>query len=489
MSRMSDTIFTAAESPHEQGVLWCGSDDGLIHLSRNGGKTWAKVTPPDLPDWAQINSIEVHPTAKGGLYVAATRYKLDDFRPYLYRTTDYGKSWKKIVAGIPAQHFTRVIRADPGRRGLLYAGTEQAMYLSFDDGEHWQSLQLNLPIVPITDLAIKNHDLIVATQGRSFWVLDDLTVLHQLRPELAKKPLATLQPRPAYRMAGGSTDTAPRTAGQNPPTGAVLVFHLRDAPSKETPLSLDILDSEGKFVRRFSTHPPAKGTEKPEELKAAAGMNRVVWDLRYRRPEDFPGMVLWGGLTAPRAVPGTYQARFRSGGTEQIVALQVLPDPRTTASVKAMQEQFDFVTEVGAKLTEIHRAIKQVRDVRDQLQALVKRLDPKKQADAVKSARQITDNMTAAEETLYQTKARAPQDVLNYPIRLNNKLSSLAGNMAVGDNRPTDQAVRLQQELFAKVDAELSKLRQVFTEDLPRFNEELRRLNVPAVSVTGQESP
>jgi photosystem II stability/assembly factor-like uncharacterized protein len=482
------TIFAAAESPIAKGVLWCGSDDGLLHVSKDGGGSWAKVTPPDLPEWGQINSVEPHPSEKGGLYVAATRYKSDDFRPYLYRTTDFGKSWKKIVAGIPAQHFTRVIRADPGRAGLLYAGTEQGMYVSFDDGDNWQPFQMNLPIVPITDLAVKNNDLVVATQGRSFWVLDDVTVLHQLRPEQAKKPLHAYTPRPAYRVGGGSIDTPPRTAGQNPPNGAILIFHLKDAPKKDSPLHLEILDGRGKVVRRFSTHPPAKGAEKPEEMKAAAGMNRFVWDLRYQRPEDFPGMVLWGGLTAPRAVPGNFRARFHVGDAEQVVDVRVLADPRTSASVADMQEQFDFVAAVGAKLTEVHRAIKKVRDVRDQIQALLKRLDEKKQSEAVKSARQIIDTMTAAEEALHQTKAKSGQDVLNYPVRLNNKLSSLASGAAVGDDRPTDQAVKLKQELFPAVDAELTKIRQVFTEGLPRFNETLRRLEVPAVVAPGEEN-
>jgi photosystem II stability/assembly factor-like uncharacterized protein len=500
------TIFAAAESPLEKGVLWCGSDDGLVHVSKDAGKNWTKVTPPDLPAWAQINSIEPHPLEKGGLYVAATCYKLDDFRPYLYRTTDYGKSWTKIVTGIAAQHFTRVIRADPRARGLLYAGTEQGMYVSFDDGGHWQPLQLNLPIVPITDLAIKNDDLIVATQGRSFWVLDDLTVLHQLRTKHALDVLHVYKPRPAYRMSGGGTDTPPKTAGQNPPTGAVVYFHLHKAPTKETPLSVEVLDRDRKVIRRFSMHDAGKGPgeggkapaapakkgrggDQSDELKATAGMNRFVWDLRYPRPEDFPGMVLWGGLTAPRAVPGKYWVHIRVGDAEQTVELEVLPDPRTTATVKDMQEQFDFVADVGAKLTDAHRAIKKLRDVREQLQAIIKRLDAKKHADAIKSARGILDTMTAAEETLYQTRAKAPQDVLNYPIRLNNKLSSLAGNAAAGDQRPTDQAVQLKQQLFAAVDAELSRLRQVFTEELPRFNDALRRLEVPAVSVSGEEVP
>jgi photosystem II stability/assembly factor-like uncharacterized protein len=482
------TIFAAAESPLEKGVLWCGSDDGLLHVSKDGGTHWDKVTPPDLPEWAQINSIEPHPTEKGGLYVAATRYKLDDFRPFLYRTADYGKSWKKIVAGIPAQHFTRVIRADPGRPGLLYAGTEQGMYVSFDDGENWQPFQLNLPTVPITDLAVKNNDLVVATQGRSFWVLDDLTVLHQLRQEQSGKPLHAYTPRPAYRAGGGGPETPPRTAGQNPPAGAVVLYRLKDEPTKESPLRVEILDQNDKVVRQFSSHPPTEGQRKPEEVKAAKGMNRFVWDLQYTRPEDFPGMVLWGGLAAPRAVPGTFRARFRVGESEEVVPVRVQADPRSSASGTDMQAQFEFVTAVGAKLTEVHRALKKVRDTRDQLQTLVKRLDEKKRPDSVKMARQIIKALTAAEEALHQTKAKSSQDVLNYPVRLNNKLSSLASGVSVGDNRPTQQAVKLKEELFAAVAAELAKIRQVFTEDLPRFNDALRRLEVPPVIVS-EEMP
>jgi photosystem II stability/assembly factor-like uncharacterized protein len=500
------TIFAATESPLEKGVLWCGSDDGLIHLSKDGGTSWTKVTPPDLPEWAQINSIEPHPFVKGGLYVAATRYKLDDFRPYLYSTVDYGKTWTKIATGIPQKHFTRVIRADPMRKGLLYAGTEQGMYVSFDDGGHWKSFQLNLPIVPITDLAVKNDDLIVATQGRSFWVLDDLTPLHHYYHKHALDHVHAYEPRPAYRLSGGGFDMASKTAGQNPPSGAVVYFWLINTPTKEAPVSVEILDRDRKVIRRFSMYDsaeqpvkagkggakgPAKGDQgraKPEELRATAGLNRFVWDLRYARPEDFPGMVLWGGLTAPRAVPGTYHGRFRAGGgAEQTVAIQVLPDPRSTASIQDMQEQFNFVSEVGAKLTEAHRSIKKLRDARDQLQTLVERLDDKNYAEAVKQARKIMQTMTAAEEALYQTKAKAPQDVLNFPIRLNNKLSSLASSVAAGDHRPTDQAAKLKDELFAGVDAELSRLRQVFTEDLPRFNETLRRLEVPPVIVTGEQ--
>lgn len=477
------TIFAAVESPLERGLLWCGSDDGLIHVSRNGGQKWDKVTPPDLPEWSQINSIEAHPTEKGGLYVAATRYKLDDFRPYLYKTTDYGKTWTKIVNGIKADHFTRVIRADPKRKGLLYAGTESGMYISFDDGAHWQPFQLNLPIVPITDLTIKNNDLVVATQGRSFWVLDDLTVLHQMRPEAAREPLQLFQPRAAYRLPGGGFGGAddsppPRTEGQNPPGGAAIYYRLKEAPAKDARLSMEILDPTGKVVRRYSNK-----AEKPgEKIEPKAGLNRFVWNLRYPEAESFPGMILWGGLVGPRAVPGSYQARLKLGDQTQTVNFEVKPDPRTTATTADFDAQLRFLLAVRDKITEAHRAIKQIRDVREQLNAINKRLKDRADAkDVVEQAKAIDKKMTTVEEALHQTKARSTQDVLNFPIRLNNKLVSLAGTVGMGDNRPTDSAVQLKDDLAAQADAELAKFRQIMGKDLPAFNELLARKKVPGV--------
>jgi photosystem II stability/assembly factor-like uncharacterized protein len=487
------TIFAALESPHEKGVLWTGSDDGLVQLSRDGGKTWANVTPPDLPDWSMINSLEAHPTEKGGLYVAATRYKLDDFKPYLYKTTDYGKTWRKITNGIKPDHFTRVVRADPKRPGLLYAGTERGMYLSLDDGATWRPFQLNLPIVPITDLAVKNNDLVVATQGRSFWVLDDLTPLHQLKPELAKQTLHLFAPRPAYRIpGGGGFGGGSRTEGQNPPSGVVFQFYLRDEPPKESAVTFEVLEASGALIRRFSTRgdTPA-GTERKggrgrggpaARLEAKKGMNRFAWDLRYPEAESFPGMVLWGGLPAPTAMPGKYQARLRLGDQSQAVSFEVLPDPRSQATPEDYELQFRFLVAARDKLTETHRGIKQIRDVRDQLAALTRRLDANKDVtDVRKEAGAIEKKLTAIEEALHQTKARSSQDVLNFPIRLNNKLASLAGGAAAGDYRPTDQAVQVGAELTKQIDAELLKLRRVLDDDVARLNELLAKKKVPGI--------
>jgi photosystem II stability/assembly factor-like uncharacterized protein len=475
------TIFAALESPLEKDLLWCGSDDGVLHVSRDGGKSWEKVTPPDLPEWSQINSLEAHPTEKGGLYLAATRYKLDDFKPYLYKTTDYGKTWTKIVAGIKEDHFTRVLRADPKRPGLLYAGTESGMYLSFDDGNHWQPFQLNLPIVPITDLTIKNDDLVVATQGRSFWILDDLTPLHQWQKELADKPLHLYRPRVTLRLPGGGgfgEDAPSRTQGANPPSGAVLYYHLKQAPDPKEPLSLEILDNKGTLIRKFLST-----AEKPQEkIEPKAGMNRFVWNLRYPDAENFPGMVIWGSLTGPRAIPGTYQARIKVGDQQETVPFEVKPDPRSAASAADLETQFQFLLSIRDKLTQTHQGIKQIRDVREQLTGLEKRLkDKEDMSPVIEAAKVMEKKLTALEEALYQTKAKSSQDVLNFPIRLNNKLASLAGIAGAGDARPTDQAMQVKQELITQIDAELGSLRQVVAEDLVKFNDLLNQKKIPNV--------
>jgi photosystem II stability/assembly factor-like uncharacterized protein len=476
------TIFAALESPHEKGVLWCGSDDGLLHLSRDGGKQWVKVTPPGLPEWSMINSLEAHPTEKGGLYLAATRYKLDDFRPFLYKTTDYGKTWTKIVSGIKAGHFTRVVRADPKRPGLLYAGTENGMYVSLNDGVSWRTFQLNLPIVPITDLAVKNDDLVVATQGRSFWVLDDLTPLHQLRPEQAKSAVYLFAPRDAYRLPGGGrpggAGPVSRTEGENAPVGVVLHYYLRAAPPKGTRVALELLEAGGQLIRSFSTL-----AEQPaQKLEVKSGMNRFVWDMRYPPAEAFPGMVLWGGLPAPLAVPGKYQARLRVGDQSQTVNFAIRPDPRASATPEDYQAQLRFLLAARDKLTETHRGIKQIRDVRGQLEALGKRLKSRRDvADVTAASTALQKKLTAIEEALHQTKARSSQDVLNYPIRLNNRLASLAGLVSMGDHRPTAQAEQVGQELTKAIDAELGKLRRVLDEELAGFNALLAKKNVPGV--------
>ncbi|MFT5300323.1 MAG: photosystem II stability/assembly factor-like uncharacterized protein [Mariniblastus sp.] len=500
------TIFAAAESATEPGVIWTGSDDGLIHLTRDGGKQWENVTPPEMPEWAQINSIEAHPTEPGGLYVAATRYKLDDFKPYLFKTTDYGKTWTAINQGIDRKHFTRVVRADPNRGGLLYAGTESGLYVSFDDGANWDSFQCNVPVVPITDLAIKEKDLIVATQGRSFWVLDDLTMLHQWKDGLTESDIHLFETRPTLRMRGGGSASPGRTAGQNAQSGVPIRFYLKEKPGGKTKTRLEILDSLGELVQAFSTKPDSDKDELKLSLKQ--GMNQLRWSMRYSGAETFDGMVLWGGGTGgPSAVPGKYQVRLvqtkpaasevdakqeadaksKQTTSDTVVwsvtsKFEIKQDPRSSATQDDLQAQFDFLIGVRDKLTETHTAIKRIRDIRTQIQALEKRLakDSANQA-LVEQAKSLVAALTTVEKKLYQTKNESPQDPLNYPIRLNNRLSALVGVVSAGDNAPTRQSIEVRDMLLAEMDDLLAKQKKVVDQELSDFNAAVQAAKVPAI--------
>ncbi|HEX4965110.1 MAG TPA: glycosyl hydrolase [Thermoanaerobaculia bacterium] len=530
------TIFAVAESPLEPGTIWAGSDDGLVHLTRDGGKTWKNVTPKGLPEWIQINAIDASPFDKGGAYVAATMYKSDDFHPYLYKTTDYGATWTRIDAGIDPSHFTRVVRADPARRGLLYAGTERELYVSFDDGAHWQSLQLNLPIVPITDLTVKDGDLVASTQGRGFWVLDDLAPLRELA---GKKDLggakAYLYPlAPAFRLSSAFTFGPQQGVGTNPPTGAIVDYYLKEAPPAREAgkVKLEILTADGKVIQTFVGKPaeegkdpkdkkdgkdkketqpapptaqgkeprPDKGQEAEKEEKeekeeaepgeeeqpkipTEAGHNRFVWDLRWPSAGKFPGMILWSGdLVRPLAVPGRYQARLTAGGETFTQSFEVRKDPRSASTQADLEAQLQFQQEVHDKIGETHDAIRRIRDVRAQLKDLEKRLaKDDAQKPVVAAAKEVDKKMTEVEEALYQTKNRSEEDPLNFPIKLNDKLNSVADSASLGDYRPTAQAVAVKTALTAAIDAQLAKLRQVWETDLAQLNALAKEKSVPAV--------
>jgi photosystem II stability/assembly factor-like uncharacterized protein len=490
------TIFAVMESPVQKGLIWAGSDDGLVQLTRDGGKKWDNVTPSGMPEWIQINSLDASAHDAATAYVAATMYKSNDFRPYLYKTSDYGKTWKKITNGIPDGAFTRVIREDPNRRGLLYAGTETGLYVSFDDGENWQSLQLNLPVVPITDLAVhkREKDLVAATQGRSFWVLDDLPVLHQMTDAVMKAEAHLFKPEDAYRMPGGGGRGGGASVGQNPPGGAVIVYHLKSRPAGE--VSLEILDAGGRLIKKFSNRAaegqaggPA-GEEGffgggPSRVPAEAGLNRFIWDFRYPDATRFPGMILWSGETrGPRAVPGTYQVRLSVDGKTMTESFEVKKDPRLEVTPAELAKQFDLLLKIRDKLTETHEAIIQLRDVRRQVDDIARRAKDQPNAKALTdAAKALTAKLTAVEEALYQTKNQSSQDPLNYPIRLNNKLAALAGVVGSADAAPTDQSHAVYEELTGKINAQLQTLRQVIGTELPAFNKLVRDQNVPAVIV------
>ncbi|HEX3559327.1 MAG TPA: hypothetical protein VHU19_08980 [Pyrinomonadaceae bacterium] len=527
-----DTIFTVAESPVQKGVIWTGSDDGLVQLTRDNGKTWTNVTPKEMPEWIQINSIEASPADPATAYFAATMYKWDDFRPFLYKTSDYGKTWKKIDAGIPGGAFTRVVREDPARRGLLYAGTELGMYVSFDDGEHWQPFQLNLPYVPITDLAIhkRDQDLVVATQGRSFWILDDLPVLHQLSDAMRAGAGETtlLKPKDTYRTPGAGGVPLPPTAtvGQNPPNGVVVYYYLKGRPT--TDVTLEFFDPAGKSIRKYTARAPrpaptpAGGTagqpgasnapgsaqvqQPPEQPQAPSGeessefvgrggapprvtteqgLNRFVWDMRYPDAARFPGMILWAGdVRGPKALPGTYQVKLTAGGQTYTQAFEIRKDPRLSTTTEEFQKQLALALKIRDKLTETHNAVAQIRDVKRQLSDLLARIGDQPNAKAVVDAgHDLNAKLSAVEEELYQTKNQSSQDPLNFPIKLNNKLAALGSIVGSADAQPTEQSYALYDELAAQIDAQLQRLNRMMTTDLKAFNNLVRSSDIPAVIV------
>ncbi len=477
------TIFTVAESALEAGVVWTGSDDGLIYLTRDDGAHWENVTPPQMPDWIQVNSIEPDPFHAGGLYVAATMYKSGDNRPYLYKTEDYGHSWKLLVNGIGEEDFTRVLRADPQREGLLYAGTEHGMYISFDDGAHWQSLQLNLPEVPVTDLAVKDNHLIAATQGRSLWVLDDLKLLQQLSPNTGSDELLLFEPEPPYRMEGGQA--APSLhRGTNEANGLRLYFNLPDWKEGDT-LRLRFSDASGELIRSFSTQ-PEEGEGKIKDLRA--GANYFLWDLRYPKAKDFPGMIFWwGSLQGPRVAPAeNFSAeldyRPKEGqGQQRKVNFAVRQNPQSPVSEEQIREQVAFATEILDKISEAHAAILEMRDLREQLGNYRRRLSEREgMEDLLDLATQIDSSLTALEQSLYQTQNRSAQDPLNFPVRLTNKLAHLNAIMSA-DYPPTRQAVEVKNELMGQVDEVLEGFRQIKQKDIARFNSLMRERQVEAI--------
>ena len=479
------TIFAVAESPYEKDLILAGSDDGLLHITRDGGKNWTKLSVAGMPEWTMINSIEFTPHEKGAAYVAATSYKSGDYRPLLFKTKDYGKTWTKITDGIDPTHFTRVVRADQKRSGLLYAGTEFGMYISFDDGASWKPFQLNLPIVPINDLTIKNDNLIAATQGRSFWLIDDLTPLHQLSETVSKADMHLYKPMPSYRMNGGQAGRRgqPKTEGMNHPNGVMIHYFIKD--TTKTVASLEILENNGKLIKKFATKPDKKAKEKEDELKLKPGMNRQVWNMRYADAEGFDGIIMWAAsLTGPKAMPGTYKARLTVNGKVMETEFEIVKDPRTSGTLADIKTQFDFSIAVRDKLSETNKAVKKIRTAREQINRVTEPMKGKEEMKDVNDmAKSILDDMKKIEETLYQTKNKSGQDPLNYPVRLNNKLGALGSEVDGSDFRPTEQVKAVYKEITEKIDEQLNLLNKVMTDKVPKFNDLVKQKQVNAISI------
>ena len=483
------TIFAAQESPLKEGLLWVGSDDGLIHITQDGGKTWQNVTPKSMPEWMMINSIEPSAFDEGTCYVAGTKYKTGDFSPYLYKTTDYGKSWTKITNGINDEHFTRVLREDPKKKGLLYAGTETGMYISFNDGKDWKPFQLNLPIVPITDITIKDNNLIVATQGRSLWMIDDLTVIHQLyNTDLTKNVL--FKPKDSYRMRGGSRNDA-KTTGTNHPNGVITYFNLKDYKDDDK-VSLTYFDTKGDTIKIFST------TDKKNQLTVKKGANQFVWNMTYDGAERLKGMILWwASLDGPRAIPGQYKVSLKvepksddtvtsststglsTGSFEMSQTFNILADPRAESTLADIQKQFQFIKSVNKTMDKAHKSIKKIRNINAQLAAFQKQYkDDDNVKDLVGKAKALEEQLSDIEKALYQTKNRSGQDPLNFPIRLTNKLGHLNSLVRMGDFAPTEQDIAVKNELTIKIEKQLSNFNTILNNEVKAFNKAFNTKNL-----------
>jgi photosystem II stability/assembly factor-like uncharacterized protein len=502
-----DTIFALAESTHEKGVIWAGTDDGLIQLTRDDGKTWQNVTPKGFPEWIQVNSIELSPHEKGTAYVAATRYKFDDDRPYLYKTDDYGKTWTKITDGIPDGAFTRVIREDPVRRGLLFAGTETGLYVSLDDGASWRAFQRNLPAVPITDMAIKDGDLVLATQGRAFWILDDLTPLRLWEGGVEASAMHLFPPRPTPRFMAEEPrhDEAelPRSAGTNMPAGVVVNFWLKAKPAQDHPVTLEILSGD-KVIRMLTSAKPEltgdleqrtkeeelrKDLDKPLQLEK--GVNRYVWDMRVLRPTLAPKTVFNEGQKAPpKVAPGTYRVRLSMGGSTEEQTFEVLPNPTSPATREDLKAQFDLLEAFRDDVSTIDETVMKIRDVRSQVLDLGARAARLGKGDALeKQAREVAAKLTAVELELTNPNIKADEDDLNYEPKLDHDFVYLTGIVASADRRPTAGALGIYRELKAKLDADVGRYNALMAGEVAQFSRAVDALQLPRIVAAPKMHP
>lgn len=472
------TIFSATESPFEKDLIWTGSDDGLVFISRNGGEDWLDVTPKEIPEWMMINSIDIDPFTPGGAYIAGSRYKSGDDHPYLYRTKDYGKTWTKITTGIPDDYFTRVLRADPNRKGLLYAGTERGMYISFDDGNSWSKFQLNLPIVPITDLVIKDNNLIAATQGRSFWMIDDLTVLHQLAEEINNAEFYLYTPKSSYIMDGYKGGKSLKS-GENHPSGVMFYTYFKNKPDSSQKISLIIKNAEGEIIRTLSK----EAKEKSDKWTPKDSTRLIVWNMHYPDPLKIKGMFFfWVMQSGPSAIPGEYEAVLKVNEDSVNTRFQLLMDPRVSATQEDLQAQFDFLIDTRDKLTDMHQCIIDIRATRKQINELNEKLDEENK-ELMDEGKRIDSLMSIIEQEFYQTKNKSEQDMLNYPIKLNNKLGHLSALANMGYNRPTDQMYALKEELFIEIDALLNDWEKLKRIDINNLNLLVYKANINAISI------
>jgi photosystem II stability/assembly factor-like uncharacterized protein len=462
-------IFSVGPGKRDVNVIWTGSDDGLVHVTRDGGKTWSNVTPKEMPDFGRVSQIDASSFESGTAYVSVRRPLLDDFQPYIFRTTDFGRSWTRIVSGIPANAYVHAVREDPTRRGLLYAATQHGVYLSYDDGASWQSLRLNMPDVPVADLIVAANELVIASHGRGFWVLDNLAPLRQATPEVLAESAHLFTPPGAVRSGPGVT----------------LSWKLKTAP---VTARLEILDSTGAVLRRFVID-----TTRPDSTRAAAGgggrggpqifvskeagLQRLTWDLRAEGITGFPGMIFWGAGTAGPAVPpGRYTIRLTADGQTATALVTVRRNPWLDATDADLRAQYAFSKRVRDKAEEANQAVIAIRRVKAQL---ADRLKKSEDAALKSSGATLTTNASAVEENVYQVRNQSGQDPLNFPIKVNNRLANLLSMAERGDGPPTNNMPEILRILSAELKTYTDRLALVWSTDLSSVNRELVRLNLP----------
>jgi photosystem II stability/assembly factor-like uncharacterized protein len=477
------TIFSIAPSPKDANVIWTGSDDGYVFVTRDGARNWVNVTPKDMPEFARISLVEASPHRAGSAYVAANRYQHDDFAPYVWRTDDYGQTWTKIVAGLGPREFARAVREDTVRPRLLYLGTEHGIYVSFDDGGAWQSLRQNLPDTPVHDIKVEARDLLIATHGRGFYAMDHIAPLRQWGAQPATTSPALFKPDDALR---GLDKT-------------VAIDYVLDKPAES--ITVELLDASGTVIRSYNgtradtekkpAPPTIEDFFNPKDPKpsTAAGLQRLKWDLRYARAAEFSGLIMWDATTrGPIAPPGSYQVRVTVDGRSATQAFAVRREPHVLAGVTDadLQHEFELAMQIRNKASQANEAVLLVRGIRPQIQDRTSRLDSKTGPTA-KALETLEQHLTAVETSVYQTRIESFEDPLNFPIMLNNKIESLQGIVEASDTAPTDQTYDMFKVLSGRLDEQLNKLDSAVQKELPQVNQMLQKQKLAPIKPEPQK--
>lgn len=485
-----NTIYYLIESSLERGVMYSGSDCGLVHVTKDGGKNWSNITPPDLAE-SMIQSIEVSPHEPGTAYIAATRYKFNDFSPLSYKTTDYGQSWTMINAGIDKDDFLKVIREDPKQAGLLYGGAERGFYISFNGGQKWDRLQLNLPVVPVTDLIIRDNDLVAATQGRAFWILDDLSALQESNGEEPEGLVDIMTPKQTVRFSGGSSSGV----GANPKAGVILDYYLGEDIGDEE-VRLDIMNADGEIVRSYSSikdkefKPYPGGPPAPTVLPAKKGFNRFAWDFRTETLPDVPNVFIYGSYRGHQVAPGNYSARISFKDQAKAVDIHIKADPRLEVEKGTWKQQQEILDHTVKQISDIHAKVNSMRQLRDQIQAYNKILgDNASHEDLVKLGKELVEKIDKWEGQVVETRQKSTQDVINWPSKLNAAYFYLRGRLDEHDPRVTqgvkNRLADLDQE-WATYKKESTNLLQ---NEVQAFNELFKKKAIPALIIDNKARP